>query len=381
MTDGICAFQISNGVGSGNIGDELMARAFWDHMPADVSFEVGLLPESIRQHEPYPPHYRYRPVEWQGNEGATAGNKPGILVGDTPVTDAEGLQWPFQFLAPRLQHFHKLGQPVDAVGVGVDRTLQAEGRRLFDEYFLPIRSWTVRSSYCREALISLGVSESKIHVGADWAWLYRRRADLRKIAQSLWRKLGVDPERPLIVVNVVNMQWRGNIGVKRSLATALDFVYERLGLQVGFFCNECRPGNFFDHAAALEVVGLMRSPAAIVPNEYYSPDEAIALLGCATITLGQRYHFAVESVLAGCVPIAILRGEKMRDLVSELPIPVAGTIEELDAETVIHTIQQAVEHHAGILAGLDASRARLARRAVHNSSFLRRLPPYADAKW
>jgi polysaccharide pyruvyl transferase WcaK-like protein len=381
MTERICAFQISNGAGSGNIGDEMMARAFWDQMPSDVELEVGLLPESVRQRQPYPSRHRYWPVDWQGNESASAGNMPGILVGDTPVTDAEGLQWPFQFLGPRLRYFHQLGQPVDAVGVGVDCGLQPEGRLLFNEHFLPIRSWTVRSHLCRDALISLGVSESKIRVGADWAWLYRRQRDRSEMARALWRKLGVDPERPLIVVNVVNMQWRGQMDLKCSLAAALDSVCERSGLQVGFFCNECRPGDFFDHAAALQVAALMRKPAFILPNEYFSPDEAIALLSCATVTLGQRYHFVVESVLAGCVPIGILRGEKMRDLVSELPILTAGTIEHLDRETVIQTIQQALEQRVNILTRLDIARAALTKRALDNLSFLRTLPPYADARW
>jgi polysaccharide pyruvyl transferase WcaK-like protein len=119
----------------------------------------------------------------------------------------------------------------------------------------------------------------------------------------------------------------------------------------------------------------------LFPNEYFSPDEAIAILSCATVALGQRNHFAVEDVLAGCVPIAILRAEKMRDLVAEMPIPVAGTIEDLDRKTVAHAIQLAIEQCSSTLQRLETARAALARRAMDNLWFLKKLPPYADANW
>jgi len=131
-------------------------------------------------------------------------------VGATPVTESEGLHFPLQFLAPRLQHFHRLGLPVDAIGVGVDHLSSAAAKSIFDEAFRPIRSWTVRSSFCRDALLSLGVSESAVRVGADLAWTYKSDRSLDDWADGVWRRAGIDPSRPLLVANVVNMQWRNN---------------------------------------------------------------------------------------------------------------------------------------------------------------------------
>ena len=377
----IRAFQISNGLGAGNIGDDLMAWAFWDQIPREVALEVGVFPESGRLREPYPRRHRYREVDWAGNENGDARDMPGLLVGDTPVTDTEGLHWPMQFLASRLQHFHDAGQPVDAVGVGVDRRLGADARVLFQKHFLPIRSWTVRSPDCREALIAFGVPESRIRVGADWAWLHRPRPELRDWAHAYWRRLQIDPESPLIAVNVVNMQWRDRAEGKRALAAALDWASARLDLQVAFFCNDCRAGEFFDRAAALETMAFMSEPAALVPNEYFSPAEAVALLSCATVTLGQRYHFLVESVLAGCVPIGSVRGEKMRRLASELSIGIAGTVEGLDKDEAAGAIQQAVERRGDLLHALREAQAGLSRRAMENLAFVRTSPPYAGAAW
>jgi polysaccharide pyruvyl transferase WcaK-like protein len=363
------AFQIATGLGAGNIGDELMARALWQQLPGQVSLEVALFPESQRQHEPYPPPHQYLAVDWDGNENREA-RMPGLLAGATPVTEAEGLHWPLRFLAPRLQHFHKLGQPVDAVGVGVDWLQGAEALALFREHFSPIRSWTVRSFDCRQALLSMGVPESRIRVGADLAWLYRPRCGLDGWAKEFWTRLGIDAERPLLIANVVNMFWRNALQARRNIASGLDYASRRFDLQIAFFCNECRDGKFFDFEAAREIAGLMSSPATLVPNEYYSPDEAMAIIGCASVAVAQRYHFIVQAVLAGVPPVGILRGQKMKTLAAELAVPVGGSVEQVDRDRLDSAIVEAIENRSAVLSRTEEARRRLTQRAALNLSFL-----------
>jgi polysaccharide pyruvyl transferase WcaK-like protein len=346
-----------------------MARAFWQHLPKHVSLEVPLFAESQRQHEPYPPQHRYQAVDWDGNENRGA-QIPGLLVGDTPVTEAEGLHWPLRFLAPRLQHFHKLGLPVDAVGVGVDRLQSADGLALFRENFSAIRSWTVRSFDCRDALVSMGVPKARIRVGADLAWLYRPVRDLHEWAKDFWRRLGIETERPLLVVNVVNMFWRDALEARRNIASALDHSSRRFDLQIAFFCNECRGGQFFDFEAAREVAGFTSMPAKLVPNEYYSPDEALALIRCASVVVAQRYHSIVEAVLAGVPPVGILRGQKMKTLAAELCIPVGGLVDQLDRVALDSAIGEAIENRNAVLSRVAEASRRLTNRAALNLSFL-----------
>jgi len=362
----IRAHQICNGLGAGNIGDELMARAFWDALPAGLRLTVDVFPNHERQREPYPEAHEYVALDWDGGPVAPAPAVPGLLVGDTPVTESLGLDWPLRFLAPRLRAFHEAGQPVDALGVGVEPLRSSEARAIFARDFLPIRSWTVRSEACRAVLLALGVPENRVEVGADWAWLYRPRLDLRAAAARTWARLGVQPGRPLVIVNVVNEVWRERAEVKAALAAALDELTAAHGFQVAFFCNEVREGEFFDLAAARETQAVMKTRSVVVPHLYWAPDEALGLLSHAAVTVGGRYHFIVESVLAGVPPVGVVRSEKVQGLFEELGLEPAGTMQALEPGRVVDGALAAVKDRDTAATRLVAARERLAARAARN---------------
>lgn len=368
----IRAHQICNGLGAGNIGDELMARAFWEALPAEVRLTVDLFPNHVQQREPYPEGHEYITLDWSGAPVVPARAMPGLLVGDTPVTESLSLDWPLRFLSPRLRAFHEAGQPVDAVGVGVEPLRSPEAREIFARDFRPIRSWTVRSAACRAALLDLGVAEDRVEVGADWAWLYRPRRDLRGWAAETWARLGVDPDRPLLVANVVNEIWRGRAEIKAAIAAALDALIGTHGFQVAFFCNEMREGEFYDLAAARETQALMSRPSAVVPNLYYAPDEVLGLLSHATVTLAGRYHFIVESVLAGVPPMGVARSEKVRGLFEELGLERVGTMEGLDSKRVVAEAIAAFHDRDAVSGRLRVAHAALAARARRNLYFVER---------
>lgn len=359
------AFQIANGQGAGNIGDELMNRAFWRALPPHVELDVEVFPNAGKQAEPYPPPHRYHEIGWDGMP-VHSPETPGLLVGDTPVTDTLGTGWPLEFLAPRLEAFHRAGLPVDAVGVGIEDVRSAEGRALFARALAPIRSWTVRSERCRERLVALGVPRDRVAVGADWAWLYEPAADRAAWARALLDRCGRDALRPLLLANVVNEIWADREDARRALAAALDRLDRDHGFQIGFFCNESREGPFFDAAAADSVGALLSRPPLRVPAEYYTPDEALAVIGHAAVTLSCRYHFTVESVLAGTVPVTLERSAKMADLLLDLGAAAAGTLEAIDAGALADAIVGAHRGREAERARLAESRRRLSERASHN---------------
>jgi polysaccharide pyruvyl transferase WcaK-like protein len=154
-----------------------------------------------------------------------------------------------------------------------------------------------------------------------------------------------------------------------------------LDLQIAFFCNECREGKFYDLQAAHETAARMKTPSVVVPNEYYSRDETIALLMPATVTVAQRYHFVIETVLAGSVPVSILRGQKMRGLARELGNPIGGALPNVRRNDLFAAILDATEHRAAFVSALGSVHAEMDRRARNNVSFLRDLPPYSSLCW
>jgi polysaccharide pyruvyl transferase WcaK-like protein len=357
-------FQVCNGQGAGNIGDELMNRAFWDALPPEIELDVEVFPNAVLQREPYPPRHRYLTIDWDGRPAPASPDRPGLLVGDTPVTDSLGVGWPLAFLAPRLDAFHAAGQPVDALGIGVEPLASAEAREIFARSLLPVRSWTVRSERCRAALLALGVEPARVVVGGDWAWLYRRRADRSEWAREVLLRTGWDGRSPLVLANVVNEIWADRADAKRALAAALDRLASR-GAFVAFFCQEMRDGAFFDQAAAAGVRALMAAPSALVPPEYYTPDEALALLGHASAALSSRYHFTVQSVLAGVVPATLARSAKMTGLLDELGLEPVSTLDRVDEAAVVRGLDRALDGgpERERLAGVRAS---LASRAARN---------------
>jgi polysaccharide pyruvyl transferase WcaK-like protein len=359
------AFQIANGQGAGNIGDELMNRAFWRALPPDVELDVEVFPNAAQQAEPYPAPHRYHEIGWDGAP-VRSPDVPGLLVGDTPVTDTLGTGWPLEFLAPRLEAFHRAGLPVDALGVGVEDVRSDEGRALFARAFAPVRSWTVRSERCRERLVGLGVPGERIAVGADWAWLYEPASDRSAWARERLARCGRDESRPLLLANVVNEIWADREGARRALAEALDRLEREHGFQVGFFCNESREGPFFDAAAADAVGALLARPPLRVPAEYYTPDQALAVIGHAAVTLSCRYHFTVESVLAGTVPVTLERSAKMADLRLDLEAAPAGTLEAIDAGLLAAAVARAYDARDAERSRLAQVRRRLSERASRN---------------
>jgi len=157
------------------------------------------------------------------------------------------------------------------------------------------------------------------------------------------------------------------------VAAALDQVARHTGAQIAFVCHETRDEEFADADAARTVMGLMREPAMLVPNHYYHPTAMIGLLSHADVTLSQRYHFTVASILAGTVPVSFVRAQKMVELLEDLQVQPVGDMEAVDGATLTAALIESLERRAHWLDHLASRRQHLAARATRNSHFLQPL--------
>ncbi len=362
--------QLDTGLGSGNTGDDAMFLAAHAQLPPE--FELTTEVHSLERTAVFPRGVRY--LSRQDTEAVIRSIRTAdlaLLVGDTPVMDQWGLEWPLRANAAKLQLCHQLGKPVHAIGVGVDQLTDPEARHIFRECYAPIASWSVRTPHCRAALLELGIPGHKIALGADWAWLLPPSIDKGWAGEWL-RQCGADQGKVNIGINLVNEIWQDNQEMKEAWAALLDRLVDKLQAQVVFFCNESRPGAYFDRAAADDVRARMRRASILLADRYYQPAEMISLISLMSVTISQRYHFTVFSVLADVYPVSIERGQKMRGLMEELELPYVGNMERIDEAGIQRELEKTLMEPVSRLRPLRDCRKRMEARAHNNLVLLNR---------
>jgi hypothetical protein len=369
------AFQINAGFGAGNIADTLAVDALWHSLPADLQLHVGMFPPSAPLRIDIPPAFTAHLYSPPTIENAWVRDIPGLLAA-VPLWDGPLDSWPTGVLAPRLQHFHDRGLPVDAAGVFVDRITSPEGRALFAAHFSPIRSWSVTDAASVANLLELGVDQARISLGADWGWLHPATNVHDEWAASAWLSLGIDPDQPLLVVNA---SWNfPNPELSRALAAALDTLHAEDGFQLAFLCLESRHPGFHRSAAEL-VQSFLQAPSALVPNEFYSPAELIALLRHATLAVTRHQPFAIAAVLADTLPFLLPNSVKGPGVSRELGFPPYGELRPFQPDPFVDSVRANLATRASTLAQLTANRAVLSGRARHNLDAFRLFHGYANS--
>ncbi len=362
------AHQIDTGLGSGNTGDDAMFLAACAYLPEGIALSTEV--HSFDRMASWPAGICYIDARDDSTVRLSLAEADlAVLMGDTPIMDAWGLDWPLRSNAVKLDLLHQRGCPVHCVGIGVDLLADREALRIFRKSYLPNASWSVRSAQCREALISMGVCPDRIAVGADWAWLMPVRINSEKAMDGLVRN-GYDKNRLHVGVNLVNERWRDDKALKQTWAGILDEIIRRFNAQVYLFCNESRGGDYYDRAAAESVLAEMERPAYLIAERFYSPDEMLSLISMMEATISQRYHFTLFSVLADVFPISIERGQKMKSLNSDLELPFAGTMEAPDEEVIVNLVNDAGQSRETLLAPLRRRREILRQRALKNFSLV-----------
>lgn len=363
--------SLFTGLGAGNIGDEAMFEGFLSHFSLSPGSTIEIFDQRSSIVTTFPKEYKY--IDWKDREAcrnSALNSDRIILLGGTPIAESHGLDWPLRFHSTEIEFLSGNEKVIQAVGIGVDRLETEEGIDLFQRWHPNLESWMVRSQRCRQALLALGIPDEKINIAADLAWLFKPADEAYPWAEDFWRKLGRDFSRPLLGVNVVNEKWAGPTPVKSAIAWALDEIIHETGVQVAFLCNETRPGHYFDAAAVVEIGEMMSKESIVVPNYYFTPSQMVALLSFCDVTLSQRYHFTIFSIIAGAASLSFARAQKMRTLLEELEEDAVGTMEFCDAASLKERLVFGLSNAGGIINRQQKAAEGLRLRAMENFRLL-----------
>ncbi|QWR78765.1 glycosyltransferase [Candidatus Magnetomonas plexicatena] len=370
-----------SGLGAGNIGDEAMMLGFLSlyNLPDGTTVEVW------DKNEPALKVFqeRFEFVDYTDTETCQAlclSADCVFVIGATIVTEMLCSDWPLRVLGDKYDFCFTHGITVYAIGTGVDMIYSDTAKGLFYKGFSGITSWTVRSERSRRVLIGLGINSDKIITAADLAWHTPMNEFDPVWANDYLSSLGIDMSKPIIGVNVVNEKWIDELFIKEQLAESLDELIEKHGYQTAFFCNETREGKYFDKEAALSVIALMKNPATFVPNTYYTPIQMISMLSLCRFTISWRYHFTIFSILADTVPISVLRGDKLIELVNEFNGLHAGRPESISKVKFINALLKGQTHYDKIKLAQKEVVKNLKQRSFLNTAFISNLNSYSFAK-
>ena len=321
--------------GWGNIGDEAtlqgFARLLAQYDPSASASVASRDPEHTAKAEP---SFRYFDAtrssvrRWWANRRADGA----VFVGGTPIMDVLGL-WPLSEVVPLVAAQVARGRPVVFVGIGTERLQREESRRFFARELAPrVRHWSVRSEYDRDRLVDYGVDAARVTIAADLAWTLEAAAV--EAGGQRPKCLQAGPDETLVGVNLTNETFVAERAphLFKTLAQFLDLLVERYTARIVFFCNEIREDSTFDKAASELVIRNMRhvERAAILPNEYRTPREMMALLSTCRLAVSMRYHFCVFAAIQGVPFLAIKRSDKVDDLCRDLSWPHGVGLDEIE---------------------------------------------------
>jgi polysaccharide pyruvyl transferase WcaK-like protein len=217
-------------------------------------------------------------------------------------------------------------------------------------------------------LIEYGVARERIEVAADLAWLLSPvdKAWGRARLQS-W---GVPSTDRIIGVNLMNEKKvrEESPQLMDAIANFLDHVIESCNGSILFLCNEIHDLPGFDRPAALRVMAAMkhRHRTFLAPNEYWSPQEMMSLIGNCHVTVGMRYHFCLFSAVEKVPFLAIQKSDKIADLCEDFEWLFGAKPAAISANTLTKLFSELDANHSEIVGKMVQRTSAMQNRAWRN---------------
>jgi polysaccharide pyruvyl transferase WcaK-like protein len=362
--------------GAGNIGDEAMLQGFAELVKRFRSTRRILVASKDPSHvADVVPDFRYfrsrggrSPLRWWVLRRSDAY----LIVGDTPVMDYLGA-WPLTEIARIVRLARDRRKRVACLGIGTEHLLHDESiARVRHDIAPSVEHWTVRTERDQARLIGYGVDERDITIAADLAWLVPRVDKAYGIRHL--HDLGFQGDRPLVGLSLTQDRW--SLGQAPSLLAvvteALDNLMDVHDVDVMLFANDVRSGEHFDTAAFRVILERTRFPERIflIPNRYWSPQQAMSFVACCTVALTMRYHFGLFSALQGVPFVSLSRLGKLEDLCTDLGWPLQLALDDARVRNLEAMLSECIRGRDQLSRMLDDASQRQIARAWRNARSL-----------
>ena len=262
-----------------------------------------------------------------------------ISGGGTMIGDELGLSFPLEYNAKLISMAKLCGKRVSMLGIGANQLRKNEGMSIAKTIVGLCDLITVRDEESLHVCLELGAETGSTATTADPAFLLSAKRTTRtKDLKERLRARG-----PIFGINVVNEAWTDLSTYKKGIAVACEYFFSKHGYLPVFFCNEVRPGNFFDFDANSQTAALLRCDHELLEPIYYSPEEMIDILSNFEFVIGMRMHSLIFSAITGTPFIAISRVDKVDNFMKLLGLRNSGSVDVCEGRQIIFDIERLLE--------------------------------------
>ncbi len=221
------------------------------------------------------------------------------------------------------------------------------------------RCVTLRDQDSLRTARSLGVTRP-IEVTADPAFCLdpAPEAEARQVLESA----GVPADARCVILSL--RPWgSATPRITQLAAGTADLLYQRGYYPVFYAMQPHQDGPVCGKAAQLA-----RCPNAVIGRDL-RPGLALALMAQGHLTVGMRLHALILSAVVGVPPVGLSYDPKIEGFLSELGVPCAGHVEELEPAELREILTREILPHLDLWRDhVTTASARLRRRADRNNT-------------
>jgi len=292
-----------------------------------------------------------------------------ISGGGTMISDELNLSFPLGYNARLISIAKFYGKRVSMLAIGANRLHHDTGMKMGRTMVRLCDLITVRDDESRSVCLELGAKPSRTVTTVDPSFLLEAQETPRtKRLKERLRARG-----KVFGVNVVNEVWAHLNGYKIGIARACEYISSQYGYLPVFFCNEVRPGEFFDFQANSQTAALLRCEHEVLEPVYYRPEEMIDILSAFEFVIGMRMHSLIFAAVAGTPFVAVSRVDKVDNLMHLFGLRPSGSVTHCESRKLIADAAHLIEKRQSVKRHLAKRVPGLRGQCLKNAPLLRDL--------